>query len=160
MGDVASSSPDERDSTGRLAPEVFAGLGALARVSRALVGTGSLSELAKRALEEMRDALDLHLATLYVAAPDGGPALVRFVSSAAAGTDLTARDELRYGAEAWRLAVASGMPVVLREPAGWLGPNPFNPPAHDWLVMPLVSGRRDTVGVVAAAARAPIALNP
>ena len=50
----------------RPAPEVLAGLGALARVSRALVGTGSLAELAKRALDEMRAALGLDLAVLYL----------------------------------------------------------------------------------------------
>ncbi len=145
---------------GRPAPEVLAGLGALARVSRALVGTGSLAELATRALGEMRSALGLDLTVLYLPLPDGGEALARFVSSAAAGAHVRAREELRYEPEAWRLAVASGMPIVLREPAGWLGPNPFTPPAHDWLVLPLVAGRHDMVGVVFAAAPAPVALDP
>jgi signal transduction histidine kinase len=145
---------------GRPAPEVLAGLGALARVSRALVGTGSLAELAKRALGEMRAALGLDLAVLYLPVPDGRPALARLVSSAAAGSHAQAREELHYEPEAWRLAVASGMPIVLREPAGWLGPNPFTPPAHDWLVLPLVTGRDDMVGVVIACAGAPIALDP
>jgi two-component sensor histidine kinase len=150
---------DDRTSA-RPAPEVLAGLGAVARVSRALVGTGSLAELAKRALGEMRAALDLDLAVLYLPAPGGEPALERLVSSAGAGASVRARDELRYEPEAWRLAVLSGMPIVLREPAGWLGPNPFTPPARDWLVLPLVSGRHDMVGVVAACAGAPIALDP
>jgi two-component system, NarL family, nitrate/nitrite sensor histidine kinase NarX len=52
------------------------------------------------------------------------------------------------------------MPIVFREPAGWLGPNPFAPAARDWLVLPLVSGRHDMVGVVAAAATRPVALDP
>ena len=52
------------------------------------------------------------------------------------------------------------MPIVLREEAGWLGPNPFTPSAHDWCVLPLVSGHREMVGVVAAAACAPLALDP
>ena len=160
MDDVATAASGEPGLSGRLAPEVIAGLGALARVSRALVGTGSLAELAKRALEEMRDALDLDLAVLYLPAPDGGPSLARFVASAAAGARIVAREELRYEPEAWRLAVASGMPIVLREPAGWLGPNPFTPPATHWIVLPLVSGRHDMVGVVIAAARAPVALDP
>jgi signal transduction histidine kinase len=157
MGDITTSSPA---APGRPAPEVLAGLGAVARVSRALVGTGSLAELAKRALGEMRTALDLDLAVLYLPVPDGGPALARLVSSAAAGAQVRARDELRYEPEAWRLAVASGMPIVLREPAGWLGPNPFTPPAHHWLVLPLVAGRDDMVGVVIAAAGSPLALDP
>ncbi len=156
MDDIAAFPRAESE---RPAPEVLAGLGALARVSRALVGTGSLAELAKRALAEMRAALDLDLAVLYLPVP-GEPGLERFVSSAAAEADVTAREELRYEPEAWRLAVTSGMPIVLREPATWLGPNPFVPPAHDWLVLPLVAGRDDMVGVVIAAARAPIALDP
>jgi signal transduction histidine kinase len=158
MDDVAPTVAPE-PGLGRVAPEVLAGLGALARVSRALVGTGNLSELAARALSEMRDALDLDLAVLYLPEPGGRPRLERFVSSAAAGTDLIGREELRYEPEGWRLAVASGMPIVFREPAGWLGPNPFVPAADNWLVLPLVSGRRDMVGVVAAAAARPVALD-
>lgn len=157
MDDNAASSPA---TLARPAPEVLAGLGAVARVSRALVGTGSLAELAKRALGEMRAALDLDLAVLYLPVPEGGPALARLVSSAAADAVVQARDELRYEPEAWRLAVDSGMPIVLREPAGWLGPNPFTPPARNWLVLPLVAGRDDMVGVVIAAAGSPLALDP
>lgn len=145
---------------GRPAPEVLAGLGALARVSRALVGTGSLAELAKRALDEMRSALGLDLTVLYLPLPDGDEALARFVCSASAGAHVRAREELHYEPEAWRLAVTSGMPIVLREPAGWLGPNPFTPAARDWLVLPLVAGRHDMVGVVFAAAPNPLALDP
>jgi signal transduction histidine kinase len=159
MDDAAAVASAPPAHGGRLAPEVVAGLGALARVSRAVVGTGSLAELATGALREMREALGLELAALYLPAADGGAALARFVVSAAADAQVVARDELRYEPEAWRLAVASGMPVVLREEAGWLGPNPFAPPARDWLVLPLVSGR-DMVGVVAAAASAPVALDP
>ena len=108
----------------------------------------------------MRAALDLDLAVLYLPVP--GRARPRRASSPPRrrSADVTAREELRYEPEAWRLAVASGMPIVLREPATWLGPNPFVPPAHDWLVLPLVAGRDDMVGVVIAAARAPIALDP
>jgi two-component sensor histidine kinase len=159
MDDVAPPAASQPEAVGRVAPEVLAGLGALARVSRALVATGNLTALASRALSEMRDALDLDLAVLYLPEPGGRPRLERFVSSAAAGTDVVGREELRYEPEAWRLAVASGMPIVFREPAGWLGPNPFVPAATDWLVLPLVSGRRDMVGVVAAAAARPVALD-
>jgi len=157
MDDVAPSSAAAPE---RPAPEVLAGLGAVARVSRALVGTGSLSELAKRALDEMRAALELDLAVLYLPVPDDGLALARLVSSAAPDARVRARDELRYEPEAWRLAVASGMPIVLREPASWLGPNPFTPPARHWLALPLVAGRDDMVGVIMAAASAPLALDP
>jgi signal transduction histidine kinase len=159
MDEFAPRAVSEAGAVGRVAPEVLAGLGALARVSRALVGTGNLSALAGRALGEMRDALDLDLVVLYLPEPGGRPRLERFVSSAAAGADVVGREELRYDPEAWRLAVASGMPIVFREPAGWLGPNPFVPAANDWLVLPLVSGHRDMVGVVAAAAARPVALD-
>jgi signal transduction histidine kinase len=159
MDDLAPPAASQPEAVGRVAPEVLAGLGALARVSRALVAAGNLTALASRALSEMRDALDLDLAVLYLPEPGGRPRLERFVSSAAAGTDVVGREELRYEPEAWRLAVASGMPIVFREPAGWLGPNPFVPAASDWLVLPLVSGRRDMVGVVAAAAARPVALD-
>ena len=160
MDEVAPSLQAERGR--RRAPRArdARGLGALARVSRALDGTGSLAELASRALGEMRDALDLDVAALYLTEPGGRRRLERFVSSVAAGCDLVARAELRYEPEAWRLALASGMPIVFREPAGWLGPNPFAPAARDWFLLPLVSGRHDMVGVVAAAAARPVALDP
>ena len=48
MDDVAPSTPTEQGAVGRLAPEMLAGLGPLARVSRALVGTGSVPDLASR----------------------------------------------------------------------------------------------------------------
>jgi signal transduction histidine kinase len=57
------------------------------------------------------------------------------------------------------LAVASGAPIVFREEASWLVSNPFTPAAESWLVLPLVSERR-LVGVVVAAAEAPLSLDP
>jgi signal transduction histidine kinase len=138
---------------GRLAPEVLAGLGAVSRVSRALVGTGELPVLAAAALEEMREALGLELAVLYLPDADGLPVLRRSVGGGAA-------DELSFDEEAWRLAVAGGAPIVLREPASWLVENPFSPPAHDWVILPLVTGEREMVGVVIASSRARIAIDP
>jgi signal transduction histidine kinase len=133
--------------------DVLAGLGALSRVSRALVGTGELAALAARALEEMCAALDLETAALYLPDADGQPVLRRYVAEA------PVRDELAFDAEAWALAVASGAPIVLREAATWLVENPFDPPAEDWLILPLVS-EESMVGVVIARAREPIAIDP
>jgi signal transduction histidine kinase len=136
-----------------VAPEVLAGLGALSRVSRALVGTGELAALAAEALGEMCAALRLETAALYLPDADGQPLLRRYVVKA------HVRDELSFDEEAWRLAVAGGAPIVLREAASWLVENPFDPPAEDWLILPLVS-EESMVGVVIARAAGPIAIDP
>ena len=141
------------------APEVLAALGALGRVARALVGSGSLSHLAERALGEMRDALGLELVVLYLPRVGEEPSLQRYISSTGAETGTRARDEVAFEDEAWRLAVASGAPLVFRDEASWLVPNPFEPPAQSWLVVPLVSEKR-LVGVVVAAAALPLSLDP
>ncbi len=135
----------EQGLAGRLAPEVLEGLGALARVSRALAGTGSLSVLASRALAEMRDAMRLELAALYPPDGDGRLVLQRYVTAAAGAATVSARAELSFDEEAWRLAVASGAPIVLREAASWLVDNPFEPPAENWVILPLAGGERDMV---------------
>jgi signal transduction histidine kinase len=136
-----------------VAPEVLTGLGAVSRVSRALVGTGDLPALAGAALAEMRDALSLRQAALYLPDADGQPVLRRHVGDAAAA-------ELAFDEEAWRLAVAGGSPIVLREPASWLVENPFAPPAADWLILPLAGAEKELAGVVIASAPAPISLDP
>jgi signal transduction histidine kinase len=128
-------------------------------VARALVGSGSLSHLAERALGEMRDALGLELVVLYLPRVGEEPSLQRYISSTKAETGMRARDEVAFEDEAWRLAVASGAPLVFREEASWLVPNPFEPPAQSWLVVPLVSEKR-LVGVVVAAAAVPLSLGP
>jgi len=125
-------------------PAVLAGLAAVSRVSRALASADELAVLAAAALDEMREALDLDRAVLYLPDADGEPVLRRAVGDDAA-------DELSFDEEAWRLA--TGAPIILREPAGWLVANPFDPPAHDWMLLPLVEG------VVIASAPAPIALD-
>src|SRR2546423_5015775 len=96
----------------RLPPEVLAGLGAISRVSRALTGAGTLTELAYGALGEMRNGLGLDLAVLYLPEGSGRPVLRRFVTCAAETAPVTARDELSFDEEAWRLAVTSGTPLV------------------------------------------------
>jgi signal transduction histidine kinase len=137
-----------------VAPEVLTGLGAVSRVSRALVGPGDLRELAAAALAEMRDALALQAAALYLPDADGEPVLRRYVTVGECAA------ELAFDAEAWRLAVAGGAPIVLREPASWLVANPFSPPADDWLILPLATAERDLAGVVIARAGEPIAVDP
>jgi signal transduction histidine kinase len=133
-------------------------LAAIARVARALVGSGSLAQLAERALDEMRDALGLELVALYLPTADQQRGLRRFVTSAGASPATRARDEVSFDDEAWGLAVASGAPLLFREEASWLVANPFEPPAGSWLVVPLVS-EAQLIGVVVAAARRPLSLD-
>ena len=143
----------------RLAPEVLSALAAIGRVGRALVGPGTLTQLGERTLAEMRESLDLPIAVLYLSAPDEPHVLHRYVTCADSSAEVTARDELRFDDEAWRLASVGGAPLVFQEPASWLAENPFEPPAESWLLLPLVL-RRQMVGIVAAAARQPLALGP
>jgi nitrate/nitrite-specific signal transduction histidine kinase len=135
-----------------IAPEVLSGLAAVSRVSRALVGTDELPVLAGAALDEMREALHLQDAALYLPDADGLPVLRRYVGKS--------KEELSFDEEAWRLAVAGGAPIVLREPASWLVENPFTPPATDWVILPLVTGEREMVGVVIASAAEPVRIDP
>ena len=123
---------------------MLAGLAAVSRVSRALAGADELPVLAGAALDEMRSALGLDRAVLYLPDADGHPVLRRYVGDAATG-------ELTFDEEAWRLV--AGAPIILREPAGWLVANPFDPPARHWMILPLVEG------VVIASAPVAIALD-
>jgi signal transduction histidine kinase len=140
-------------------PTGVAALGALGRVARALVGTGSLNQLAEEALDEMRDGLGLELVVLYLPRFGEAATLQRYITSAGELTGTRARDELAFDDEAWQLATMSGAPLVFRDEASWLVANPFAPPAVSWLVMPLVS-ERSLVGVVIAAAPPPLSLDP
>ena len=132
-------------------------MAAVGSVARALVGAGSLNELAEHALAAMCDALGLRVAALYLPDADDVPILRRFAASGAEVDTVGLLDELRFEQEAWRLASAGGRALVFHEPAGWLVANPFDPPASAWLVLPLDAGG-DVVGVVAAAQRHPFAL--
>ncbi len=140
-------------------PTGLPALAALGRVAHALVGSGSLSELAARALDEMRDGLGLEPVVLYLPRFAEAATLQRYVSSAGNGTAVRVDDEMAFDDEAWQLAALSGAPMVFREEASWLVANPFDPPARSWLVVPLTSERR-LVGVVVAAAPAPLSLDP
>ena len=135
-----------------LAPELRQALGAVGRVSHALVSSHAFDDLAREALGEMREALGLAVAALYLPEP-GRQALRLHVVSAAPGVGLAPRPEVDFDAAAWRLAVSGGAPLVFQEPAGWLGANPFEPAADFWLVLPLAHGGTPA-GVVAAASRA------
>lgn len=155
----ADGAPSEqRALADRLGPEVVSGLAAISRVARALVGTGTLTQLGERALAEMRDSLDLRTAALYLSLPDDPATLHRYVTCADPSGGPAARNELRFDEEAWRLTAAGGAPLVFQEPAGWLTVNPFEPPAESWLLLPLVLRRR-VVGIVTAAAE-PLSLGP
>lgn len=139
-------------------PTDVTALAALGRVARALVGSGSLSELAEGALDEMRDGLGLEVVALYLPRFGETATLQRYVTSARDGGS-RAHDEVAFDDEAWQLAALSGAPLVFRDEASWLVANPFEPAASSWLVMPLVS-ERQLVGVVMAAATPPLSLDP
>jgi signal transduction histidine kinase len=139
------------ETAGRLPARVASALEAISRVARALTAPGPLHEVADRALDAMRATLDLEAAALYLPDAAGRPLLVRFTGDAA-------REQLDFDPAAWQLAIAGGHPLVFNEPAGWLLPNPFHPPAAHWMVVPLATAER-LVGVVVAARAEPVALD-
>jgi len=126
--------------------------GAVGRTARALVSAGTLPELAQGALEEMRDALGLAIAALYVP-PGDGPVLERVAVTASA--PIRARDRLVFDEEAWQLAVQGDAPLVLHDRGVWLMEHPFTPPADAWLVLPLGTGTRRLGVVIGGAASLP-----
>jgi signal transduction histidine kinase len=127
--------------------EVRSGLGAFGRTARALVSAVTLRELARGALEEMRDALGLEVAALYLPADDGRPALERLE---VAGSGREACERLVFDEESWQLAVQGDAPLVMHDRGAWLMEHPFSPPADVWLVLPLGTGVQ-RLGVVIAA---------
>jgi signal transduction histidine kinase len=133
--------------TSETSPDVH---GAVGRTARALVSAVTLPELAQGALEEMRDALGLAIAALYVP-PGDGPVLERVAVTASA--PILARDRLVFDEEAWQLAVQGDAPLVLHDRGEWLMEHPFSPPADAWLVLPLGTGAR-RLGVVIGGAEA------
>jgi signal transduction histidine kinase len=148
--------PTDAGLAGQLAPELRGALAAVARVARALVGSGTFDELAVEALREMRTALAVDVAALYLPV-SGASALERHATTAVEGAALQPLEFVRFDAEAWGLAVRSGAPLVFQERASWLQANPFAPPADYWLVLPLTQ-QHAVLGVVAAAAREPMAM--
>jgi signal transduction histidine kinase len=123
--------------------------GAVGRTARALVSAVTLPELAQGALEEMRDALGLAIAALYVP-PGQRPVLERLAVTASA--PVHARERLVFDEEAWQLAVQGDAPLVLHDRGEWLMEHPFSPPADAWLVLPLGTGSR-RLGVVIGGAQ-------
>jgi len=163
MGAMSTDSARPRRAStglaGRLAPDVLAGLGAISRVATALVGAPSLSDLAERGLAEVRDVLDLEIASLYLPDGSGRPLLERRFSAARGGTTIRASGEIAFDEEAWRLAVSSGLPLVFHEEGSWLVEHPFEPSVSSWLVLPLPSSGR-LLGVVVAASDQQLVLEP
>jgi len=142
---------------GRLPAGVASGLEAISRVARALTTPGALPEVADRALDAMRATLDLEACVLYVPDAEGRPLLTRYAAHPR-GDRRSAREQIDFDPAAWQLAIAGGHPLVFNEPAGWLVPNPFDPPASHWLVVPLATAER-LVGAVMAARAAPLDLD-
>jgi signal transduction histidine kinase len=144
---------------GPLAPQVAAGLGAIGRVAAVLVSAASFHDLAEHGLAEMREALDMELATLYLPDGRGRPLLHRYITAASPDCGLEPMEEVVFDEEAWTLAVAGGVPLVFHEEGSWLVTNPFVPAATSWVVLPLHSNRT-VVGVVLAASGRRIAPDP
>ena len=135
--------------TSEISPDVH---GAVGRTARALVSAVTLPELAQGALEEMRDALGLAIAALYVP-PGDGPVLERLAVTASA--PVTARNRLVFDEEAWQLAVQGDAPLLLHDRGEWLIEHPFSPPADAWLVLPLGTGTRRLGAVIGGAESLP-----
>jgi signal transduction histidine kinase len=144
---------------GRLPPEVAAGLGALSRVARALNAPGALEDLAGHALAEMRSALGLAAAVLYLPDASGRPVLRRYLEDVPAGSGIATREALVFDEEAWRLAVAGAHPLVFQETGSWVVANPFEPQARYWLALPMVAAS-ELLGVVIASRSKPMDLDP
>jgi signal transduction histidine kinase len=137
-----------------VSPEPTAG--AIGRTARALVSAVTLPELAAGALEEMRDALGLDLAALYLLG-DARPVLEHFSTASDGATALRPRERLVFDDEAFGFAVQGGAPLVMRDRGLWLMEHPFEPPAVNWVVLPLGTGGH-WLGVVLAAASRPLVL--
>jgi signal transduction histidine kinase len=132
---------------------------AVARVARALVGLGGLTELGAGALDEIADALGFDRAVMYLPSSDGRPSLVRFGASRRGSGTVDAAPTLTFEDAAWRFLVVRSSPLVFLGSSGWLVENPFEPPAASWLVLPLVA-EGAFVGAVMAASPRPITLDP
>ena len=128
--------------------------GAIARTARALVSAVTLPELAQGALEEMRDALGLDIAALYVP-PGSRPVLGCVAVATRTPPQVQARERLVFDEEAWRLAVQGAAPLVLHDRGEWLIEHPFTPPADAWLVLPLGTGTRRLGAVIGGAESLP-----
>jgi signal transduction histidine kinase len=139
------------------APDVVHSLEAVAAVARAAVGTDDLPTLAGRALGEMRASLALDVTAMYVVGAPADGTYLRLAMTPSDGS-VRARDVLTLDPDAARL-VGTGRPLIFRETATWFTDNPFQPPAADWLVLPLdVAGALG--GVVVGAASRSISLEP
>jgi len=121
------------------------------------VSAVTLPELAAGALEEMRDALGLEVAALYLLG-EPRPVLEHFATASDGATALRPRERLVFDDAAWRLAVQGDAPLLMRDSGTWLIEHPFEPPAVSWLVLPLGTGDL-RLGVVMAAASRPLAMS-
>ncbi len=147
---------------------VLTALRAVQRVAYALVTPGPLQDLSEGALRQMREALGLSVAAMYVTDVGAGRqgagearelSLHRFTVSSDAASPLRARDDIAVDPAAWAMLASAGAPLVFREAAAWLIPNPFDPPAESWMVLPLRADG-EAMGLVIGAASEPIALDP
>lgn len=138
---------------------VLHGLEAISRVARAAVSIDDLATLAAAVLGEIRTAMRLDVAAIYLA-PDGGGSgpMVRLAQRSSPDSVIVARAELVIDQDAWRLMVAGG-PLVFRDAATWLTDNPFRPAASHWLALPLVANGT-LAGIAVGCSAVSISLDP
>lgn len=134
-------------------------LAGVARVARALVGIGGLQELGRDAMVEIREALELEAAALYVAGDPGSGTLRCIERRTTARSLVEIEDVVSLDAAAWAFLAASGGPLVFRESTAMVMQNPFRPPLDDWVILPLVSQRR-MLGAIVGCSAHPISLEP
>lgn len=134
-------------------------LASVARVARVLVDTRGLPELGDDAMAEIREALALDVAALYLVDGSGARVLTCVGKQAARGSAVEVMEAVSLDAEAWRFVAASGGPLVFREATATVLENPFKPAADHWLVVPLVSQLR-ILGAVVGCSSDPISLSP
>jgi signal transduction histidine kinase len=153
-GKLSSVNDDARTRTFELDT-----LASVARVARVLVGIRGLPELGDDAMAEIREALHLEVAALYLADGTGSRVLRCLGKQVAPDSRVSVTETVSLDSEAWRFVTMSGGPLVFREATSTILENPFEPPADHWLVVPLVSQLR-VLGAVVGCSPEPISLAP
>jgi signal transduction histidine kinase len=134
-------------------------LASVARVARVLVDIRGLPELGDDAMAEIREALGLEVAALYLADGTGSRVLRCLGKQVAPDSCVNVTETVSLDPEAWRFVATSGGPLVFREATATILDNPFEPAADHWLVVPLVSQLR-ILGAVVGCSPEPISLAP
>jgi hypothetical protein len=82
-------------------------------------------------------SIELEVAALYLPAPDAQLVFELFAVAAANRAAHEPAARLVLDDAAWQLAVNGVAPLVICGDGRWLMEHPFNPPARQWLLLPL-----------------------